>query len=219
MRLLTLNEEPDTETKGRFAMAEQAINTIYGLGDQPDALCSQIIRQMTVRVFGTSAGASESASGDAETTEDEEPVARSRASSVAPSGIDGDVPASQSSESGSKPGSKIASATADAFQLSQVIFIAGHCAVKQLVHLELVEREFKRRKADSEKKGPAGDAAGEELDQVAGNVEDDIGDIIAHTKEKELLHGPDSLLAIFGPMAVQICGLPKVYKVSCLVLT
>lgn len=181
-------------------MAEQAINTVYGLGDQPDELCSEIIRQMTARVF--------SSTTSAPVEPDVETDAASREGSVAPNGDS--LPGS--SQSPSKPSAP--AAFADAFQLSQVIFIAGHCAVKQLVHLELVEREFKRRKAESDKKGGAGgEAGGEELDQVAGNVEDDIGDIIAHTKERELLYGPDSLLAIFGPMTVQICGLPKVYKV------
>ena len=34
----------------------------------------------------------------------------------------------------------------DAFELSQLIFIVGHVAIKQIVFLELVEREWKRQK-------------------------------------------------------------------------
>jgi hypothetical protein len=57
------------------------------------------------------------------------------------------------------------------------------------------------------------DKEGEELDQVAGNAEDEIGDRIAGVRETELLYGPESLLAVFGPMLVYICGSPKLFKV------
>ncbi|KAI7961534.1 hypothetical protein MJO28_002023 [Puccinia striiformis f. sp. tritici] len=85
------------------------------------------------------------------------------------------------------------------------------------VHLELVEREFKRREADSDelkKKQNSRkanqndrdkDIEGDELDQVAGNVEDDIGDVcIAHAREKERLFGKQCLLSVFAPTTVQI---------------
>ena len=53
----------------------------------------------------------------------------------------------------------------------------------------------------------------EELDQVAGNAEDEIGDRIAAMRETEILYGVDSLLAAFGPMLVHICGSPHKFKV------
>ena len=53
---------------------------------------------------------------------------------------------------------------------------------------------------------------GEELDQVAGNAEDEIGDRIAGVRETELLYGPESLLALYGPMIVHICGSPHKFK-------
>lgn len=34
----------------------------------------------------------------------------------------------------------------DAFELSQMVFVVGHVAIKQIVFLELVEREWKRQK-------------------------------------------------------------------------
>lgn len=55
---------------------------------------------------------------------------------------------------------------------------------------------------------------GEELDQVAGNAEDEIGERIAAVRETELLYGEDSLLAVYGPMLVHICGSPHKFKVS-----
>lgn len=54
----------------------------------------------------------------------------------------------------------------------------------------------------------------EELEQVAGNAEDEIGERIAGVRETELLYGPQSLLAVYGPMLVHVCGSPHKYKVS-----
>ncbi|KAI8461597.1 condensin complex subunit 1 [Phakopsora pachyrhizi] len=207
-----------TKSKEWFAMAEQALNTIYGLGDQPDHLCTEILQKMTVKCFeGTNSSTLDDANGamniDQQAISDTQTNCEIKETE--------DVP---------QPGSRRGSSTdskclVDYFVLSQVIFLAGHSAVKQLCHLELVEREFKRRKAeidelkkkqDSTNQGQTNkekDAEGEELDQVAGNVEDDIGDIIAHAREKELMFGDRSLFAVFGPISVQICGLPSVYKI------
>lgn len=60
----------------------------------------------------------------------------------------------------------------------------------------------------------AADKDGNDLDAVAGNAEDDIGDLIASIREKELLYGEKSLLAIYGPMIAYICASPKRYRVS-----
>jgi condensin complex subunit 1 len=59
------------------------------------------------------------------------------------------------------------------------------------------------------------DKEGEELDQVVGNAEDEIGDRVAAIRETELLYGPESLLAVYGPIIVRICGSPHVFKVRC----
>ena len=40
--------------------------------------------------------------------------------------------------------------TGDAFELSQLLFVVGHVAIKQIVFLELVEREWKRQKHEKE---------------------------------------------------------------------
>lgn len=52
-----------------------------------------------------------------------------------------------------------------------------------------------------------------EIDQVAGNAEDDIGDNIAFIRESELLYGDDSLLTVYGPLIADICANPKKFKV------
>ena len=194
-------------------MAEQAINTIYGLGDQPDALCSTILREMTVRVFDppapipTEADEGEELANEVEPTEDTEMLDESDAPAMSRQMSNVSIPATTLT-----PDDPL---LADAFALSQLIFVAGHCAIKQLVHLELVERDIKRRRVEADKTKAGGKAAGQdELDQVAGSVEDEVGDVIAHTKEIELLYGPESLMAVFGPMAVQIVSQPKLYQVG-----
>lgn len=190
-------------------MAEQAVNTIYGLGDQPDALCSETLRQMTARVF------TPKAPKPVEEEEADIPDDASADGGVAPSvAATAYTPAATPPTPG-RAGSQPAppAMIGNAFELSQLIFVAGHCAIKQLVHLELVERDIKRRKAEESLKAGGKSAAQDELDQVAGSLEDDIGDTIAATKEKELLYGPESLLAIFGPMATTIVSQPKVYRV------
>lgn len=115
-----------------------------------------------------------------------------------------------------------------ALALSQLLFIVGHVAIKQLVHMELCEQELKRREADKEKKAPpreslAPDAAkkgrkrssktsapapeeADELDLMAGTTEDELTDKFTNIREHELLYGPQSLLANFGPLVADICS-------------
>ena len=179
-------------------MAEQAINTIYVLGDQPDALCSELLRNMAKRVFAPTAAPAMDAD---ETIPDSQEI---------PPPVD---PASDTQASPTpSAGTPAPAQFGDAFQLAQLIFVAGHVAIKHLIHLELLEREYKRRKAESEKQGNK--AVADELDQVVGSVEDDIADVIHLTKEKELLYGPDSLLAIYAPMTIAIVKNPSIYRVS-----
>jgi condensin complex subunit 1 len=108
--------------------------------------------------------------------------------------------------------------------LSQLLFIVGHVAIKQIVHLDLCELDFKRRKQEKEK-AKAGEAAAngaasslstptvakkdeerDELDLIGGTTEDDFTEAMAHIRERELLFGPESLLALFGPLVSEICA-------------
>ncbi|OLL22186.1 Condensin complex subunit 1 [Neolecta irregularis DAH-3] len=95
-------------------------------------------------------------------------------------------------------------------KLSHLFFVVGHVAIKQIVHIEACEMEFKRRKAASEKaKKDSGlsdknEPAGDDLEMVGGTTEDDFTDAIQHIREKELLYGEKSLLAVFGPLIVEV---------------
>ncbi len=95
-------------------------------------------------------------------------------------------------------------------QLSKLCFMVGHVAVKEIVHLEAIESEWKRRKylgilyiwlldkAQTKK-------ASDDLDQVNGTAEDEFAEKIIHLRERELLYGEKALLSIFGPMISFIC--------------
>jgi condensin complex subunit 1 len=207
-----------SDSKEWYGVAEQAIGAIYVLSKHPDVLCSEIIRRVTKRVFAvqgqprpTTSSSSDEPSQMITQTEDaapEEPA------------VDESRPEKQNS----------------ALALSQLLFVVGHIAVKQIVHLELCELEFKRRKAEKDKKTaptprkslasaveptplkkgrkrgtakeqtPAPEEAVDELDLMAGTTEDDFTEAIAHIRERELLFGPTSLLANFGPLVADICA-------------
>ncbi|CAO1629165.1 unnamed protein product [Parajaminaea phylloscopi] len=230
------------QAKGEwFSLAEHCVQVIYELGEQPDRLCGEIIRWFTAQVFSAK-----------DSHEDRPAPLGERRQSTAPSTMPSDFESQKSSQHPTATHAGL-SKSASAFQLAQLTFIVGHVALKQVVYLENVEREYKRRKAVAEQKvkdkadngGSAGatrrasstatrtasgskgkkgskDASKEdggeaaappedELEQVAGNVEDEIGEVVGEIREKELLFGGYSLLALFGPLVVHITSNPKTY--------
>ena len=181
-----------SDSKEWFGVAEQAIGAIYTLSKYPDTLCSEILRRKTRSVFQQRA--EEASSGAIQTSEGEESLP-----SPPP-----DEPRKQ--HQGSLP-------------LSQLLFIVGHIAIKQIVHLELCELDFKRRKAEKDKtKGTNASPQKkdiddqDELDLIGGTTEDDFTEAIAHIRERELLYGEKSLLANFGPLVTEICSNNTTYK-------
>lgn len=196
-------------------MAEQAINTLYLLGQQPDALCGTMIKNLTANVFGKAGSAVKPSSEPVEPVDEEmaEPTSPSPAA-ASMSRTSSQTSLKTSTPSETEPSSSDSVST---FALSQLIFVVGHVALKHIVYLELVEREFKRRKDEKAKEKAAAKAAdkdGNDLDAVTGNAEDDIGDLITTIRERELLYGEKSLLAAYGPLIAGICASPKRYKVS-----
>ncbi|KAJ6460387.1 non-SMC mitotic condensation complex subunit 1-domain-containing protein [Mycena vitilis] len=204
--------ENPSRSKEWFGLAEQAINTAYALGDHPDLLCNDLIKKLTVRAF--TPRASTNAELEPASQSEEPPAERD------PDAMDEDQPGdvSRGSEDSTAPPEKAQQPKSgdlgDAFELTQLLFVVGHVAIKHIVYLELVEREWKRQKdeKDGVDKQNAKAKDREELDQVAGNAEDEIGERIAGVRETELLYGPQSLLAVYGPMLVHVCGSPHKYK-------
>ncbi|KAI3624432.1 cnd1 [Malassezia furfur] len=144
----------DAQRAAWFGLAEHAVQAIYALGEQPDALGTELIRHLTRAAVGGGGG--------------------------------------------------------DAYALARLLFVVGHVALKQMVYMELVERELKRRKGERDA-ADGGARPSTELDQVAGNAEDEIGDMMAFLKERELLYGPESLLGLYGPLVAHILRTPHAF--------
>lgn len=134
--------EHPCRSKDWFGMAEQAINTIYALGEHPDELCSKIIKNLTRRAFPRRAQepAVGQEQGDA-MQQDIELTSFSGNASHAPVS-----PSSSQGLSEQRGGQD----TGDVLQLSQLLFVVGHVAIKHIVFLELVEREWKRQKDEKD---------------------------------------------------------------------
>jgi condensin complex subunit 1 len=141
-RLQDAIEQP-CRSKDWFGLAEQAINTIYALGEHPDALCNDVIKKLTVRVFSRQPreptedpdrGDDDAAEKDPNLMDEDQPGDISAITNATQS-----VPASQSALAKGKD-------LGEAFELSQLLFVVGHVAIKHIVYLELVEREWKRQK-------------------------------------------------------------------------
>lgn len=179
--------EIETASKEWYGVAEHALNAIYTLSKHPDVLCSDILRRKTRFVFAPHLQ-QHPPSSHASVSGDEEQQRPGTAST-----------------DGQEPKSKPASAA-----LSQLLYVVGHVAIKQIVHLELCELDFKRRKVEQEKNKAAtapqkeDNAEEDELDLIGGTTEDDFQDAMAHIRERELLYGENSLLAKFGPLVVEI---------------
>lgn len=208
-----------SDSKEWYGVAEQAISAIYVLSKHPDVLCSEVLRRKTKHVFAPQAPSRPSSSGSAKEEMDEKPALEGEAVSTPT------PPVETQPERKQNP----------ALALSQLLFIVGHVAIKQIVHLELCELEFKRRKAEKEKNAPpaprkslasenptpakrgrkksstkertpAPEEEVDELDLMAGTTEDDFTEAIAQIRERELLYGSQSLLANFGPLVADICA-------------
>ncbi|KAI6903459.1 hypothetical protein KC355_g19257, partial [Hortaea werneckii] len=205
-----------SESRDWYGMAETAIGAIYALSKHPDVLCSDVIRRKTKAVFAPRT-APAVAKPEIENSQVDD---------------DGDIEMSDMPEDQPVPEPQQPEAESleengkHALGLSQLLFAVGHIALKQIVHLELCEQDFKRRKAEKEKnasaaspakKTPGGKSESskaaearkeeeDEMDLIAGTNEDDFTDAIAHVRERELLYGKQSLLSNFGPLVKEICS-------------
>jgi condensin complex subunit 1 len=183
-----------SDSKEWYGVAEQAISAIYALSKHPDTLCSEILRRKTKHVFK-------------KCTSTSNPTSPGDASGAPPT----PPPETHEDQESEQKGS---------IALSQLLFVVGHVAIKQIVHLELCELDFKRRKNEKEKNKPAETMSGnkdtkedaDELDLIGGTTEDDFTEAMTHIRERELLYGNNSLLANFGPLVSEICSNNTTYK-------
>lgn len=120
-----------------FGLAEQVINTVYALGEHPDIFGDDLIKKLSIRAF-TKRQKSVPEAQDQETNLEKDPDAMNEDETEEPSQTKND-----STQKSSSPDDKD---FGDAFELSQLLFVVGHVAIKHIVYLELVERELKRQK-------------------------------------------------------------------------
>ncbi|KAK8069249.1 armadillo-type protein [Apiospora phragmitis] len=214
-----------SDRKEWFGVAEQAINAIYAIAKHPDALCGEIIKHKTKSVFAAQRAASTSRPGSRDMD------ATMTAAVPDPQGLTVALNEPTQTVNRPTPEPPVEPKHKAAIALSQLLFIVGHVAIKQIVHLEMCELDFKRRKQEKEKmstaeaepevaapktkgrksKTPAPEE-GDELDLIGGTTEDDFTEAMAHIRERELLFGPQSLLANFGPMVAEICSRSDIYR-------
>lgn len=135
-----------SRTKEWFGMAEQVINTVYALGEHPDVFCNDVIKKLTIRAFSRP-----QKEKDASEPQDEKEI------DAMNDDHPGDVTMA-SADITMQDATQATQATQDdqdkllgeAFELSQLLFIVGHVAIKHVVFLELVEREWKRQKDEKQ---------------------------------------------------------------------
>ncbi|VDC05590.1 unnamed protein product [Peniophora sp. CBMAI 1063] len=194
-RLIDALETP-THDRAWFAFAEQAINAVYALAERPEIVVERVEQDSDAMELDDKE--TQTPDGAVNGEQDMAPTPQPQAATG---------PSNPSAISGGDAG--------DAFSLSQMFFVVGHVAMKHIVHLELIEREMKRQKQELElaaKQGASQQEKEDEIEQVAGNAEDDIGEHIKHVREGELLYGEQSLLRVYGPLLVYVCGSPQIYK-------
>ena len=132
----------------RFGVAEQAINAIYLLGEQPDKVCDDIIKNLTSRVFNAPP---ESVTSDNSPDVGPPPSPVAADSEAGDTTMDVDDTATVTAATPKAKEKTTTTDMGDAFKLSQLVFVVGHVSIKHIVHLELIERELKRRKEASVK--------------------------------------------------------------------
>jgi condensin complex subunit 1 len=115
--------EHPCRSKDWFGMAEQAINTIYALGEHPDELCNTIIKNLTRRAFMPRPKAAAATNPDAM---DEDQLVGDKSVDKTE---DGDVTMTQDGSVQDEKEKDVG----DAFELSQLLFVVGQVAIKHIV--------------------------------------------------------------------------------------
>lgn len=139
-----------------FGFAEQAINAIYSSSEKPDTLCGEMLKRMACHVF--SLPLPEDASVDTvaslfannmnldieQEINEQQPSNDEFITENAETFNHSQTPAIQSSQE--SLANSLHPGMCDAHELSKLCFMVGHIAIKQIVHLEAIESEWKRRK-------------------------------------------------------------------------
>ena len=138
-----------------LTLLEHAINCIYFLADHPDRICGEMLKEKTRLVFESHDVADNIMDVDGQDEEaqhDEQEIPNTEHD---PNQLDDalqqELPVSQKtvtllpSQRAIQPENAI-----DSWKLAQLCFLVGHVAIKQIVFLESIEAEWKRRNVANE---------------------------------------------------------------------
>ncbi|KAI8814445.1 armadillo-type protein [Cladochytrium replicatum] len=195
-----------------FGMAEQALNTIYLLCDQPDRVCGAMLQRLAGEIFSVRSAPQNDLDAMVDKLSDMELASQKTIDDEDDVGEDSD----NLSPRGSVRTADKAGKAVEAVQLAKLCFLIGHVAIKQIVHLEAIDSDWKRKKAKCRDAPTAGratasrpngaPAAADDLETVIGTAEDEFAEAVAYVRERELLFGEKSILAIFAPLISWICA-------------
>lgn len=192
-----------------FSFAEQGLNALYVMTEQPDRICGDIIKKLSDRVFGGKV---------------EEMGLETLTKGIGKLGLESEIDldgdqdmavseARLEETNDDHQENSCGNSSSAAFKLAQLVFVVGHVAIKQIVHLESIESEWKRRKAAKDAGTTGGSLQAGELEMVTGSAEDEFAETIAMVRERELLFGSNSLLSLYGPLLVHILTHNQKFKV------
>ena len=184
-RLVELLKTP-TLSMNWISFAEQAINTIYISTENPDILCADIIKVLTLRVFPSLP----------QNTDENIDVLADQVNQITLESASQNQTISDSKEDSLQK----------SMDVCNLIFVVGHVAIQHLVHLERIEAEWKRKKHAKESQKVNKNEGDEDLEMTTGTVEDEFVDVMNAVRERELVFGPNTLLSTFAPIIVHICA-------------
>ena len=175
-----------------YSAAETAINTFYTLSESPDQYAALLIRAYAANVFPQFTNHSNT---DSPTSSQEEEGAKTEEKD------ESEEDRSDSLQGKLKSGNKTSA-------LSKLLFLAGHVSLRQLVHLEDIHNEIRRRRDaltkykeenTLSKKNNAGD---DELEMASSATSDEADDDLKEKLTQDLIR--TGLLGIFAPVIVNI---------------
>eukprot|EP01116_Phalansterium_solitarium_P025583 TRINITY_DN985_c0_g1_i5.p1 TRINITY_DN985_c0_g1~~TRINITY_DN985_c0_g1_i5.p1 ORF type:complete len:1640 (+),score=672.83 TRINITY_DN985_c0_g1_i5:197-5116(+) len=233
-RLAEIMVERDLPHSSWYALAEQAINTIYALSEQPDKLCATVIKTYAGRVFAGLRGTAAPQVAEANAVDEQQQQQHAAADDdddVAAAADDDDqqqqqqhAAAAVKREGGGS--NKSTTTQVPVGELSKLLFALGHVALKQIVHVDEIQAELRRRRADADRskldaadgtkkrragKGGKGgkEAAGastiEQELGVAQAAEEHEAERLQEMAEREIVSGRN-LVGAFGPLVALVCA-------------
>eukprot|EP00123_Amoebidium_parasiticum_P018062 comp24088_c0_seq1/m.43412 comp24088_c0_seq1/g.43412 ORF comp24088_c0_seq1/g.43412 comp24088_c0_seq1/m.43412 type:complete len:1332 (-) comp24088_c0_seq1:182-4177(-) len=179
-----------------YAAAQECINAIYGLADQPHRIMAAVIVGMTNELAAHVDNPPQVqqipvSDHGAQQAPDDEAIPPSPAPAVPDMN---NIDLSALNEGGS-------------VRLARLLFVLGHTAVRQLGHMEAIEGHMKKlriKDRDEKEKDKKGPSMEEELGLGQSAADDTLAEEMLKTIDEEIVMGP-GLLAQYTPLILRVC--------------